>query len=677
MSDLYASGNAPGTEYSPSETGGVYHEDREVTVSGGPGSQMFRVYGAQFSWTSQQWTLQAGATVAYATVQNPDGSIHYFTWPGYSPWSNSEWLGSDNNTIYNAVDFGATAGGTAAVNLAALTALFTAMPIAAAPALGGGMARIPQYNFPVFASSAGLPVPPGPGGSGDNVGGCIIQGLGTGGQSGMNAAFHFSINDPIVGGPNIFLYCDGPHTSGGTFFKNLAFQWVTPGYAGDTCLYLNYWNNGVDSCTFTDCPIAMNFQGLGGSATRCTIDYGKNITTPANTTAILVAGIQTEISGPSEMKGGYVSGATTAACIGIGGTPAGSVHNTLRNLHIYGWNYGVDYSGLNGTGNGNGTSDTLIDGCQFEITNTAINMQPGSSSNLIFNQTISNCTIEKDRASADGAAIVYIDSAGGAATNVGPISLVNNVIFSNVTGSGGAGEGVAQKNQYGVQIGTCANVSILGGRISQCGTTEYEGSDGTANICISGNPSAVTVTAVDLNGVYPGANSGGSTGTYGSAASEYALLISGNPSIVKVTDCFMSGTSGYSVSITGDPETVRLTNCTFGTSALSVTGSPASLIVTNCTGYNDQNTPINTLAHITTGTAYSAATQGSNSGTSYYGSSLVMFTAANSIGGTFQVNGGTAQTLLPLQFVTVFLNSPYDTIQFNTHAPSAFSWTGK
>src|SRR6202041_581865 len=150
--------------------------------------------------------------------------------------------------------------------------------------------------------------------------------------------------------------------------------------------------------------------------------------------------------------------------------------------------------------------------------------------------------------------------------------------------------GTAQPNQYGIQIGTCGAVSIIGGRLSQCGANA--GSDGTANIYISGDPSSVTVTGVDLNGVYPGANNGTSTGTYGSAASEYALLISGNPQVVKVTDCFMSGTSGYSVSITGNPVTVRLTNCTFGTSALSVTGTPTSLIVTNCTGYNDQSTVI-------------------------------------------------------------------------------------
>jgi hypothetical protein len=98
--------------------------------------------------------------------------------------------------------------------------------------------------------------------------------------------------------------------------------------------------------------------------------------------------------------------------------------------------------------------------------------------------------------------------------------------------------------------------------------------------------------------------------------------------------------------------------------------------ITNCPGYNDQNTTINTIAHITTGTAYSAATQGSHSGTSYYGPSFVMFTA-NALGGSFQVNGGATQTLLPTQVVTLTLASPYDTIQFNTHVPAAIQWIGK
>ncbi len=59
------------------------------------------------AWT----TITPGVSDAYATVQNPDGSVHYY-------WNNNvtsgfSWVGIDNNTIYNAVDFGLAAGGSA------------------------------------------------------------------------------------------------------------------------------------------------------------------------------------------------------------------------------------------------------------------------------------------------------------------------------------------------------------------------------------------------------------------------------------------------------------------------------------------------------------------------------------------------------------------------------------
>jgi hypothetical protein len=53
-----------------------------------------------------------------------------------------------------------------------------------------------------------------------------------------------------------------------------------------------------------------------------------------------------------------------------------------------------------------------------------------------------------------------------------------------------------------------------------------------------------------------------------------------------------------------------------------------------------------------------------------------MFTASSG-GGTFQYNGGTAQMLVDNQVVCLTLASPYDTIQFNTNAPTAFAWVGK
>lgn len=649
--DLQATGANPGTEYLPTvgPPAPPYNEDRQVTLTSGP-TQVYRTYNATFVTASQKWQIVDTTKPAYANVQGPDGFIHYYT----LNTTTGQWEGSGNNTIYNGVDFGVASSGSAASNSDALTSLFTAMVTAAG--LGGGTARIPQYNFPVNASDGGIVVPPGPSGNGD--GGGIIQGLGTGGSSGgggANPAFHFSISDPSPNlGPFIFLNSTGNHTSGGTFFKNLAFRWVGPGFPGDTCLSLSVWNNGVDSCTFTDCPTAMNFQGLAGSARRCTIDY--NVSALPNVTAIILQGNQNEISGPSEMNGNSLSG--TSTCVLIGGGPATCEHNTIRNVHIYDWNYGIDYSDINSTGTGSGTSNNVIDGCKIDCFKSCVNLIPKGSSGNIFNQMFTNNEITKTQGSTDGSPIVFIDSNGGAANNIGPILLVNNVIYSNVTGGTGQEppdtyDGIAQHNQYGVQIGTADYVSIIGGQISNCGTKG--GNDGTANVCISGNPNKVIISSVDLNALYPGANSGQSTGNMGAGASEYALLISGSPKFVLVTNCSMEG---------------------FAASQVSVTGTPTSVLVQNCPGYNDQNTPINTLLNITTGRAYSAATQGANGGTNYYGPSFVMF-KANTSGGTFQYNSGTAQALLANQVVCLTLESPYDTIQFNTHPPAAFTWIGK
>jgi hypothetical protein len=72
----------PATLYEPAapEVNGVYHEDREVNLSGAVGaSQMYRTYNAQLNPAGGNWIIQTAGLPAYATVQNPDGSIHYYT----------------------------------------------------------------------------------------------------------------------------------------------------------------------------------------------------------------------------------------------------------------------------------------------------------------------------------------------------------------------------------------------------------------------------------------------------------------------------------------------------------------------------------------------------------------------------------------------------------------------
>ena len=156
MGNLTASGGYPFVQWQPSEGNKVWHTDQEFADSSG-NSYMFRIYNAEYDTNSGTWhTLTTGVSNAYATVQNPDGSIHYYWNNGVT--TNFSWVGSGNNTIYNAVDFGTTAGGSASANTTALASLFTAMATATAPALVGGSAFIPQYNFPVNASLSTAPL---------------------------------------------------------------------------------------------------------------------------------------------------------------------------------------------------------------------------------------------------------------------------------------------------------------------------------------------------------------------------------------------------------------------------------------------------------------------------------------------------------------------------------------
>jgi hypothetical protein len=140
-------GSYPAVEFQPLESNSVAHTDQEVTDSSDL-SRMYRTYNAQYNGT--EWkTLTTGTSAAYATVQNPDGSIHYYTNPDRaSTWTS--WAGSANNAVYNAVDYGLVEGAgqsqaTRAANVAAIQAAITAAIAKVVPGKsnGGGTVVIP------------------------------------------------------------------------------------------------------------------------------------------------------------------------------------------------------------------------------------------------------------------------------------------------------------------------------------------------------------------------------------------------------------------------------------------------------------------------------------------------------------------------------------------------------
>jgi hypothetical protein len=137
----------PGVEFIPAAPelhyASGYHEDREITTTLLTGSQMWRTYNAKYNKSTNEWSYGDSSKSAYALVQNPDGSLHFFSYSGTAPWGLAAWTGSGNNTVFNAVDYGLTVLdliGTA--NTGALQ-----LAVDAAIAAGGGTVYIPEGTY--------------------------------------------------------------------------------------------------------------------------------------------------------------------------------------------------------------------------------------------------------------------------------------------------------------------------------------------------------------------------------------------------------------------------------------------------------------------------------------------------------------------------------------------------
>lgn len=215
---------------------------------------------------------------------------------------------------------------------------------------------------------------------------------------------------------------------------------------------------------------------------------------------------------------------------------------------------------------------------------------------------------------------VFVDPNGGSVLWMTDLKFVGHVVES--------------WKLYGYQFNGGQNAEIIGGTIS---------SNGTAAIACTGvGPTALNCVGVDLSAIYQGSN----------PAQTFALLWTATAGTATFDSCPMLGYAGPPVS---------------------VTGTPAKLNIRNCAGYNDQNTVINTVANITAGGTYSAATAGASGGTNYWGPSFLIVGGLTG-GSTVSINGGPT---IPLSTSsTFFFNSPYDTFRFSV-VPASLYWIGK
>jgi hypothetical protein len=485
----------------------------------------------------------------------------------------------------------------------------------------GGVAFIPQQAYP---TNQAYPVK-APVGGHTVWSQCNMIASGTGGTTTgapPPAFFHFTIT-PQGGAlnPSTFLSCSGNHTSGGQYFKGLSFQWGATTNTADTCILANTWNCRALECNFLNCPVAFDAAGLSCGLDRCTIQYnsGPNGSGFSGFAAVRLRGSQCFAIGPGEfLQLSQLSGGpTNTCCISF---ESGLEHGVVRDLHISHWSYGITYA----ISSNNEIKYCDIANVEFSTYTTCIYMAPSTTNGKIYGQKYTSCTFSRDFSSINRGALVYIDAAGGG---------VNDVQFIACTAFQGQGSG------YELHSGS--NIQIIGGTSAGNGTT------GGAGIAITGTCSPCTVIGVNLDATYPAASG---------QAQQWAFLCSGSPAYpVLLDNCSMHG---Y-----GSPGPV------------SVAGSPTDLRITNCPGYNDQNTTIAPTPPLNTDVSASNAST-ITGGINYYGPSLVIFTNSTSML-TVKINSVTPGWIVPANaFVTIYLASPYDTINFG-HAVAAFSWIGQ
>jgi hypothetical protein len=421
----------------------------------------------------------------------------------------------------------------------------------------GALAFIPQKQYLVTSSASGFTVPDQSNIVGSGGGGTPIAGSGS--------FFHFLIN-PSTTTPTIFFNCSSSdYTSGGVYFRSLAFQWGLSSYPTDTCIEAAMWNVRAIRCTFTDCPIAFNATGVSCALEQCTINYTVSSETGQNgTEAVILAGSQCSVRGPGNFSqtSPATGGATGCTCISV----QGSDHAVIADMKLYEWTIGVDFS------KAAGASSCEILNCEFECWQTAVKIGLPSSGGTTSGIKITSCTLAKASDSTDSSPIVSISAGTGTLSDV---TLLDCTVYNMAEAPGG---------QCGLVIASGNNIKIIGGTYSS------NGPSGGAGIAITGAATNIQIIGANLQP------------SYGSSSNvqQYALSITGGPTNVLVSSCDMTGYSaGHAVSVGAGATTLR---------------------IINCPGYNDINTHLTaTPAQLTSNVSASIATN------PYYGPSVIMY----------------------------------------------------
>lgn len=494
----------------------------------------------------------------------------------------------------------------------ALAQMFSDMS-AASPA--GGIAFISQTTLasPLSASTSGFGVPDQCNMIGSGGGGTLV------GNPPPNQFFHFTVDFTNHG---IVLNCSGNSTSGGKYFRSLAFK-GTNAAIGDTCIYAGTDNCRAINCTFTDVPTSFYATGNGCTIEQCTINY----TTVDGATAIRLAGNQCGVFGLADMDQQKHDHGGPRDCTAV--SVEGAEQSIIADVHLSDWFIGVDFSAQVG-----GAQDAEIRNAEIQAWQSALKIElPSSVSSITRGIKVTGCMLAKSGGSTNTDPIVSIaPGTGNSNAQLSDVALLDCTVFSGA---------VSANAQYGLEIAGGTNIRIIGGVYSN------NGSMGGAGIAITGACGDVQIIGANLQSSYPWA---GTVHTLNDQT--YGLLVTSAPAstgTILVKDCDLYGydpmASQQAVAVT-----VPITR---------------GLFIANCRGYNDAGTALNSMAAPTTPTA--AATCSSP----YFGPSVIAFSSAIPVHVT--VFG---QTFIQ-SYGVFYLPSPYDTISFSRAPSLGFSWYGK
>lgn len=535
----------PAVQLEATEASSVYHEIREVTLSAAQGSQMYETYNAEFDASgTPSWTLYDTSLPAYATVQDPDGTIHYYSMPaGSTAWT--VWEGSGNNTVYNAVDYGLIAGtGVSATQQAKnVTALQNAINAAIGTSTSpqqGGTVVIPAG---IYELSGTVTIP----GSGVSAvsGGLVIRGESTGTTLVQQGVAVAGVQTAV----DIFDISNaGNPGQWGVRFRDLTLQYasgLTVPTAGAVAINLlsGVADTTAEYCGFVNCPQAFA-AGSSGSALHaglvgCTVYQHEY----SNSTQIILSGPECFVL-YSELYQTPMTDDGPTGCTGI------AVGNGAVACRIFGCHISDFYTGVS-IGGGSHAQFTRITDCEINAA-VAVNIVPPSDTGLIYGVYVAATSFAmlSGYTPTTPTSGVYIDTNGGANSNVEGIFLVDCLAYGY--------------ENAGVQINAGQDITISGGKYSSNGTAPGTAVSG-AGIAITGTCDHVLITGADCSGVFD----------------------------------FVGGTQPYGVSVATGASNISVTNCDLtgnATGPLNVPTNGTDLRVTDCPGYNDQGTVVSSTA---------------------------------------------------------------------------------